>query len=178
MSHLSPRHVPRDEDPNSWFGSRGMGGVQPGGSGWPQRHRRQEPRAGQSTLADRASLYQNLPFLPHPIPAFSISRRFCPCRDFRPAVCGMLPPSRLQSRAGGAPKWGSSLPVLPGTSLLWKRDLAKGLWLWEIPPPRPHRKQDTGGFAPVVSRRPKSFTYATEEIPRPSWFGHGHPKGC
>lgn len=58
-----------------------------------------------------------------------------------------------------------SFPVLLGTSLLWNRDLAKGLWRREVPPGH------SGSRAlQVVSQQPKSFTYNTKETPGPrSW---------
>lgn len=99
-------------------------------------------------FADPAPLYQNLPFSPHsclfpfqgvwPPPGLQT----CRLRD------AAALPTPKQSR--GHPKTGGSLPALPGASLLWKRDSAKGLWHWEIPP-RPRSEQGTRGFAPVAS---------------------------
>lgn len=66
----------------------------------------------QKQLTD---LHQNLPFS-HPCLSPSGG-------EFRPDVCGVLPHSRLQSRAGDAPKPGAAFLC----SLLWERDLAKGL---------------------------------------------------
>lgn len=123
-----------DEAPNPWSGDRGTGQVSPppAPSGRLQQCRCQEPRAA------RRPFTKICPFSP-PISAFSPSRGGgdCHCWDFRVAVYGVLPPSRLQSRAGGFLKWEAAFPTLLGTSLLWKKDLAKGLWHWEIPPPPP-----------------------------------------
>lgn len=72
----------------------------------------------------------------HPITAFSPSGGFRPCQDFRHAAF----PTPKQS--WGCPEMGGSLLTLPGASLLWKRDSAKGLWHWEVP------------FSPILSFAP------------------------
>lgn len=77
--------------------------------------------------------YQNLPFSPHPCLPFPLPGGFAPARtsDLLFAGCCHPPDSKAEL---GDPETGGSLPAPPGASLLWKRDEAKGLWHWEIPP--------------------------------------------
>lgn len=85
----------------------------------------------QEWLAGHAPVHQNLPFSSHaclfpfqrviPLPGLQT----CHLRD-----AAALPTPK---HSWGCPELGSSLPVLPGASLLWKRDLAKGLWHGKIP---------------------------------------------
>lgn len=155
----------RDEAPSPCSGT-GDGGFNPHWSG-------QAGQGGQAATLPPERKHSSrtcTKIFPSPIPAFPPSRGNS---DLTFAGCCRTPDSKAEL---GYPKMRGSLPVLPGASLLWKRDLAKGLWRREVPPGhgRSRALQALHGGDPTTP-----ILYLQHQgDSRALWVGLGHPEGA